>query len=679
MNIYDNINVLKGVGPKTTEILNKLFIFNIMDLLLYFPRDYEVISLCRNIDNNKTNQKVIVKCRVQKIERDIRTKSGKVITTILFNSGSNYFKGKWFNQPYMKNNFRLNNTYTISGKMEQFNNELFIMNPKILRERLPDNAGQRIIPKYTLKSGISNNSIMKLIAYLLSNIKIEENLPKSLIEKYKLLDLDTSIKTIHNPDNFKKLNQARRRLKFQELFTYSLKLLMLKRRTLNVSGMGFRIADDLIKLKNSLPYPLTKAQNKVIREILMDEKREKTMSRLVQGDVGSGKTIVALISIFNVIKNGYQACLMAPTEILAKQHFIEAEKLFESFNINIKLLTGSTGKKEKDRIKDLLKVGEIDFVVGTHALIEDDVEFKRLGIVVTDEQHRFGVMQRSKLTNKSRNVDTLVMTATPIPRTLTLCLYGDLDVSIIDELPPGRQKIETRYVSKINKDKAYNFVLSEIEKGRQAYVVCPLVQENEVLNITSVEELFNDLKNKYFKEESIKMLHGKMNSKEKEKIMEEFKTGKVKVLISTTVIEVGINVPNATVMVVENAERFGLSQLHQLRGRVGRGKYKSYCILIPDIKNDIIRRRMEIMESSNDGFFIAEQDLKIRGGGEVFGFKQHGEDEFLISDVVEDIGIFKFANIEAKRLIMSTDERDLRIKEQILDKLEKTSRFICFN
>ncbi|WP_123054106.1 ATP-dependent DNA helicase RecG [Clostridium sp. JN-1] len=679
MDIYDNITVLKGVGPKTAESLNKLFIFTIMDLLLYFPRDYEIISLCSDIKGDKTNQKVIVNCNVQRIERDIRTKTGKVITTILFSNGKSFFKGKWFNQPYMKNNFKINNTYTISGKLEQFKGELFIINPKIIKGKLANNTRQKIIPKYALTSGITNNTIIKLIFYLLRNIKIEENLPKSLIYKYKLCDLDKAIRTIHNPVDFKELNEAKRRLKFQELFTYSLKILMLKDKVLNNRGRAFKIASDLVKLKDSLPYPLTKAQNKVIREILIDEKREKTMGRLVQGDVGSGKTIVALISIFNVIKNGYQAVLMAPTEILAKQHFLEASNLFKDFDVNTKLLTGSTAKKEKERIKDELKNGEIDFVIGTHALIEDDVEFKKLGIVVTDEQHRFGVMQRNKLTNKSKDVDTLVMTATPIPRTLTLCLYGDLDVSIIDELPPGRQKIETYYVNKVNKDKAYNFVLSEVEKGRQAYVVCPLVQENETLGITSAEELFKELKEKYFKNICIKVLHGKMSPKEKEQVMEEFKEGLIKVLISTTVIEVGINVPNATVMVVENAERFGLSQLHQLRGRVGRGKYKSYCILITDVKNDIIRRRMEIMESSNDGFFIAEQDLKIRGGGEVFGFKQHGEDTFLLSDVVEDMGIFKFANLEAKKLIISKDENDIKIKNQILNKLKQTSKLICFN
>jgi ATP-dependent DNA helicase RecG len=424
---------------------------------------------------------------------------------------------------------------------------------------------------------------------------------------------------------------------------------------------------------------LTKAQSRVIREILIDQKKDSPMNRLVQGDVGSGKTIVALIAIFNAIKNGYQVVMMAPTEILANQHYIEAEKLLTDFNISIKLLCGSTTQKRKEEIKRLLKEGEIDLIIGTHALIEDDVEFKNLGMVVTDEQHRFGVMQRSKLTNKSKNVDTLVMTATPIPRTLSLYLYGDLDVSIIDELPPGRQKIETYYISKSGKDRVYNFAVEEIKKGRQVYVVCPLVEENEELNISSVESLYNELKEKYFKDISIEILHGKMSSKNKDEIMNRFKKGETKTIISTTVIEVGINVPNATLMIIENSERFGLAQLHQLRGRVGRGHHKSYCILIAEIKNDIIRRRMEIMKTSNDGFFIAEQDLKIRGAGEIFGFRQSGEDNLILSDVVQDIELLKVANMEAKRLIESSDEKDITAKNEILKKFEQSTRFICFN
>lgn len=680
MDIYSSIKDLRGVGPKTAEALEKCCVFNILDLLLYFPRDYEMISACDSLSGNGALGKVIIRCKVIRIEKDIRTKTGKILTTIVFDDGNNQFKGKWFNQPYIKNYYRLNNEYTIMGKLQEFRGELTISNPTLVKEKVNISTEQKIIPKYPLKSGITNNLIMKLINQVLQQVEIEENLPAWLINKYKLCSLDRAVRAIHTPKNSEELYEASKRLKFQELFTYSLKILMLKDYlNKNKNGISFKIDEELKVLKESLPYTLTKAQSRVVREILVDEKKEIPMNRLVQGDVGSGKTIVALISVFNVIKNGYQGVIMAPTEILANQHYFEAEKLFKDFNINIELLCGSTTMKNKERIKQGLKDGEIDLVIGTHALIEDDVEFMNLGMVVTDEQHRFGVTQRSRLSNKGKNVDTLVMTATPIPRTLSLYLYGDLDVSIIDELPPGRQKIDTYYINKTGKDRVYKFALEEIKKGRQVYVVCPLVEENEELKLSSVENLYIKLKEKYFKDIEIQVLHGKMTPKAKDEIMDSFKKGETKVIVSTTVIEVGINVPNATLMIIENAERFGLAQLHQLRGRVGRGQHKSYCILIADVKNDIIRRRMEIMKSSNDGFFIAEQDLKIRGAGEIFGVRQHGEGGLILSDVIEDMELLKLANVEAKRLLESNAENDIKVKNEILNKIEQSSKFICFN
>lgn len=680
MNIYSDITALRGVGPKTADNLRKCFIFSILDLLLYFPRDYEIISSCSALSQGKSSDTVMIKCKAINIERDIRTKTGKVISTVVFNDGNNVFKGKWFNQPYVKNNFRLGNEYTLVGKLQEFRGETFITTPKIIKNTSGSSNKEKIIPKYPLKSGVTNSLIIKLVNEVLSNVTIEENLPKWLIDKYKLWELDKSIRTIHNPLNSTELYEATRRIKFQELFTYSLKILMLKDfLNKNSKGISFKIAPELKILKEKLPYNLTKAQSRVIREILLDEKKENPMNRLVQGDVGSGKTIVALICIFNVIKNGYQAVMMAPTEILAAQHYLEAEKLLKDFNVNIKLLCGSTTVKHKEKIKNELKEGKIDLVIGTHALIEENVEFKNLGIVVTDEQHRFGVMQRSKLSNKGKNIDTLVMTATPIPRTLSLYLYGDLEVSIIDELPPGRQKIETYYIKENLSYKAYNFAFEEIKKGRQIYIVCPLVEENEELKLSSVENLYTKLKEKYFNDVQIEILHGKMSPKNKDEIMTRFKNGETKVIVSTTVIEVGINVPNATVMIIENAERFGLAQLHQLRGRVGRGKYKSYCILISNIKNDIIRKRMEIMKSSNDGFFIAEQDLKIRGAGEIFGLRQHGEDALILSNLAKDIELLKLCNLEAKKLIFSKDEKDIKIKNEIFKKIEQSSKLICFN
>jgi ATP-dependent DNA helicase RecG len=353
--------------------------------------------------------------------------------------------------------------------------------------------------------------------------------------------------------------------------------------------------------------------------------------------------------------------------------------LLSDFNIKIGILTGSLSQKKKDNIKVELGEGKIDIIIGTHALLEDNVEFKNLGMVVTDEQHRFGVMQRSKIFNKGNNVDILVMTATPIPRTLGLYLYGDLDVSIIDELPPTRKKVDTYFRNMKDRSKVYNFILSEIKSGRQAYVVCPLVEENEKLQLNSVSKLVDELKKKYFLENSVEMIHGKMKPKDKDEIMEKFKNGKIDVLVSTTVVEVGVNVPNATVMVIENAERFGLSQLHQLRGRVGRGEHKSYCFLLAEIKSQTVKHRLEVMQKSNDGFFIAEEDLKIRGSGELFGFKQHGDSGLILSDPIDDVDILKEANHEAKLLIKSDNEKDIIVKKHIMHKLEMTSKYICFN
>ncbi|WP_127836394.1 ATP-dependent DNA helicase RecG [Clostridium prolinivorans] len=688
MDVYSDIEIIKGIGPKTKKILNQCGIYTIMDLLLYFPRDYEKIS--KNVSNNvKLGQKSIFNCTVIKIDKDIKTKTNKILTTVIFKYEDNIIKGRWFNQPYMKDKFMLLKQYTIAGKIEIFKGEKIMLNPIIVNKTYINNENKSLcknkeeyllIPIYSLKEGLTNKFIIKILSEVLSKIYIEENMPQWFIKKYNLMSLDKAIKNIHNPHNIEDLNEAKKRLKFQELFTYSLKILMLKdfiKR--NNQGISFKISPELKILKETLPFNLTAAQNKVIREILIDQKKNKAMNRLVQGDVGSGKTIVAIITVFNVVKNGYQVAVMAPTEILANQHYEEFNNILKSFNINIKMLSGSMSEKQKLEIKQELKFGKIDILIGTHALLEEDVQFKNLGMIVTDEQHRFGVMQRNILLNKGNNVDVLVMTATPIPRTLALTLYGDLDISIINELPPGRQKIDTYYVDYKNKDKVYKFAIEEVKKGRQVYVVCPLVENNDELELNSVETLYEELTQKYFSPKEVAFLYGKMPNKLKDEIMQKFKSGNIKVLISTTVIEVGINVPNATVMIIENAERFGLAQLHQLRGRVGRGKFKSYCILIAKINNKIVEKRLNILQKSNDGFYIAEEDLKLRGSGELLGFKQHGEDNLILSDLVEDIDLFKIANIEARRLLKSNDSEDIKIKEEIIKKLDNTSKFICFN
>ncbi|MBU3214132.1 ATP-dependent DNA helicase RecG [Clostridium estertheticum] len=678
MDTYSDIKYVKGVGPKMAESLNKCGIFNVLDLLLYFPRDYENVSVRKSILDCAKNEKVIIECTVLNVLGDIRLKNNKTLSTIIFCQGDNEFKGKWFNQTYAKNSFKISSKYLITGKVDKFKEEITIMNPKIVKNTSMDE--NEIIATYPLKNNITNNFFNKIISDVLCNIIITENLPKGIIEKYSFCSLNDAIRDIHSPKSLELLNEAKRRLKFQELFTYSLKILMLKEFIkYHNNGIQFKMAKELTTLKAMLPYNLTKAQSKVVRDILIDQKKDIGMNRLLQGDVGSGKTIVAIITMFNVVKNGYQTAMMAPTEILAKQHYEEIKNILKDFSLNIQILSGSTTAKNKQLIKKDLKDGTIDIIVGTHALIEDNVEFENLGMIVTDEQHRFGVSQRNRFSNKGKNIDILVMTATPIPRTLSLYLYGDLDVSIIDELPPGRQKIDTSYESMDNSSKVYEFALDQINKGRQVYIVCPLVEENEEMKLSSVAMLYEKLKKDQFKYIEVGMVYGKMPSKLKNEIMDKFKAGEIKALVSTTVIEVGVNVPNATVMIIENAERFGLAQLHQLRGRVGRGEHKSYCILLANIKNNIVRKRLGILIKSNDGFFIAEEDLKTRGAGELFGIRQHGESGLILSDVIDDISILKLANSEAKRLIQSDDACDVMVKNEILQKIELTSSYICFN
>ncbi|MCX0415180.1 ATP-dependent DNA helicase RecG [Clostridium perfringens] len=677
INIYDDIGLVKGVGPKLKERLNKVGIFTVLDLLLYFPRDYEFLNDDISLNGDTSDEKAILKCKVQSYGSSIRTRNGKTLTTINFTYNNLKVIGKWFNQPYIKRNFILGNEYNLMGKFKKVNNTLEVINPLI---PCKEANKSEILPIYTLKNGLTNKILVKLINEILKNMIIKENLPDEIVKKYKLISLDKAIRSIHFPEGRGELQSAINRLKFQELFTYSLKIIMMKAHIKKEnSGISFKMSPLLKDLKESLPYTLTNAQSRTLREILMDQKRNIAMNRLVQGDVGSGKTLVALISMFNVYMNGYQTVLMAPTEILANQHYAEAKKYLDQFGVDIELLTGSTKEKEKKRIKEKIASGKEIMLIGTHALIQDDVELNNLGLVVTDEQHRFGVEQRSRLINKNKRADVLVMTATPIPRTLSLYLYSDLDISIIDELPPGRKPIDTMLVDMNQRMKAYNFALKEVEKGRQFYIVSPLIEENEKLNLNSVEKIYEELKNGIFKDIRIEILHGKMAGKDKDKIINTFKNGEIKGIISTTVIEVGVNVPNSTMMIIENAERFGLAQLHQLRGRVGRGEHKSYCILIANTKNDITRRRMEIMTESSDGFYIAEEDLKLRGAGEVFGMRQHGDEGFILANVVDDINILKCANHEAKLIVNNINEDNKKLCTEIMRGIERNSRYICFN
>lgn len=682
MNIYDDVSLLKGVGPKTKEQLNNCGIYKMIDLLLYFPKGYESIQYCSDIGSLNIDKKnIIINCTYKRSLLNHRSKTGKMISTLIFNDGVSDFKCIWFNQPYITNNFKVGCSYLLSGVIEIYNKEKLLINPKVNNNssRFKDNAKKIIIPKYNLSCNLTNSTFIKLISQILNCIEIKETFPKHIIEKYNLCSLNFAIKNIHEPIKENELVKATFRLKFQELFSYSLKIFLLKKLNNTKKGIEFTVSPELKLLKEHLPFKLTYAQSRVIREIINDEKSVKPMNRLLQGDVGSGKTIVAFIGMFNVVKNSYQAAMIAPTEILATQHFNECKKLFNDFDIKIEILTGSISEKKKSDIKNRLKEGTIDIIIGTHALFENNVEFNNLGLVVTDELHRFGVMQRSKLFNKGGNIDILVMTATPIPRTLSLYMYGDLDVSIIDELPPNRKQIKTYCIDKSSRDRVYNFAKKTVNQGNQVYIVCPLVEDNDAMNLISVEFLYEDLKNRFFKDIPTKIMHGKMNNKEKNGTMEEFKNGTVKILISTTVIEVGVNIPNATLMIIEDAERFGLAQLHQLRGRVGRGSDESYCVLIADIKKENIKKRMNIIKNSTDGFNIAEEDLKLRGSGELFGYRQHGENGLILSDIFEDIDKFKKANEEAKEILQSNSKEDKEFVEELMKKMEQDTKFICFN
>ena len=677
MDIYSPISILKGVGPKALERLNRVGIFNILDLLLYFPRDYEFISGNLPFEKIDGEEKQILKCKCIGFKADAKTRTGKRITTVEFQYENRKVHGKWFNQPYIKNNYRIGMEYNLIGKFKRVGNTLEVINPLIGGN---DALKSEIIPKYPLKGDLTDKLLTKLVSSVLDTIIISENLPNYLLEKYNLISLDEAIREIHFPKDRSKLEKAITRLKFQELFTYSMKLLLLKNKIKNKDeGISIPWTEDMTRLRESLPFELTNAQKKVVRDILRDQKSLTPMNRLVQGDVGSGKTIVALIAIFNAYVNGYKSAFMVPTEILANQHYAEACKLLKPFNVEIELLTGSTKAKEKLRIKERIKGEEPLVVIGTHALIQEDVEFNKLGLVVTDEQHRFGVEQRSKLINKGKRADVIVMTATPIPRTLALYLYSDLDVSAIDELPPGRKKIDTRFFTEESRNAAYDLARKEVNKGRQVYIVCPLIEEDEKEKLNSVESIYNKLVSGVFSDIKVEVLHGKMKPQEKDEIIGRFKNNETKVLISTTVIEVGVNVPNASVMIVENAERFGLAQLHQLRGRVGRGEYESYCILIANAKNNVTKKRMTIMTESTDGFYISEQDLKLRGSGEMFGMKQSGTEGLILADIYEDMNILRCAREEAKVILESDLPQNKKLAIEVSKALERSSKYICFN
>ena len=659
-----DIQFLKGVGEKRAVVLKRKGIDTVGALLRFYPRDYLDWTDVIDISKAPFFENVCVKAKVVLPAQESKKRGGMTLYNIVVEDDTAQMAVVLFNQKFLAEKLRVGREYLFYGKIT--NGFLFrqMGSPKIMEA-----SAKGIEPIYKAWQGLTSKQIGSLVKTALQTVELPEILPEEIRQRNDLCSIKYAIENIHFPRTQEAFLMAQKRLVFEELFILQAGLSFLKKhkRTKTGSVITNGYLNDFEKL---LSFSLTAAQKRVINECLSDMASGRPMNRLVQGDVGSGKTAVAAALMFASSKNGLQSALMAPTEILAEQHYKTILSLTEKTGIRCALLTGNVKKKEKNAIKASLSVGEIDVVVGTHALLVDDVEFNNLGLVITDEQHRFGVAQRGKLSSKGKNPHTLVMSATPIPRTLGLIIYGDLDISVVDEYPKGRQKIDTYHVDTSYRPRIYRYIKKFLQEGRQGYIVCPLVEENEEMdNITPATEYYEELKNGEFKDYSLGLLHGKMSALEKEKVMEQFASGEIQLLIATTVIEVGIDVPNAVIMVIENAERFGLSQLHQLRGRIGRGIYKSDCILISDNNSPDTVKRLNIIKNSTDGFKIADADLELRGPGDFLGSRQHGLPQMKIADLFADRQVLNLAGNEVKRLLESDPrlqkEENLALKEEI--------------
>lgn len=665
--LQESLTALNGVGEEKAKDMEQLGIRTIEDLLQYFPYRYDNHEV-QPIEELKHGERVTIAGVIQtepvvrfygkkKSRLTIRVMVDHILVTAVF-----------FNQHFLKSKLSRGQTVTVTGKWNKHKLTITVQNLKFGE---PDPSRQ-LEAVYSTSSGVTVKQLRRYIAQALDTFSpyLEENLPASLRNAYKLPDRVEAYQAIHRPKTKEQLKHARRRFVYEELLIFQLKMQAFKRQErLAAKGLTHIFSQDLLNtFIKSLPFALTTAQKRVINEIIRDMEQPLKMNRLLQGDVGSGKTIVASVAMYAAFLSGFQASLMVPTEILAEQHYQGLQELFEGTEVTVALLTGSTKGKKRKNVNEVIQSGEVNIVVGTHALIQEDVHFKALGLVITDEQHRFGVKQRRALRDKGYEPDVLFMTATPIPRTLAISVFGDMDVSVIDELPAGRKEIKTYWVKPPILERVLHFIHKEVHKGRQAYVICPLIEESDKLDVQNAIDVHAQLQ-QFFQNHQVGLMHGRLPAEEKDQIMADFSSGAIDILVSTTVVEVGVNVPNATVMLIYDADRFGLSQLHQLRGRVGRGREQSYCILLADPKGETGRERMQIMEETQDGFALSEKDLELRGPGDFFGSKQSGLPDFKVADIVHDYRALETARQDAARFIHSDyfwkDDEFLPLRNEI--------------
>ncbi|QYR55796.1 ATP-dependent DNA helicase RecG [Fusobacterium hwasookii] len=651
-NIYSKLEDIpaKYITAKQLSNLKSLGIRTVYDLVYYFPRAYDDRTNIKKIGELKFNEYVVLKANVMSVV-NLTVRNGKKIVKAMVSDGTGIMEILWFGMPYIKKSLKIGEEYLFIGQTKK--SAVFqLINPeyKLFSGQQKVSEGE-ILPIYSSNKNITQNSLRKLVEKFLVNFLnyFEENIPKELIKEYKIMERKSAIKNIHYPVSMKEIEEAKRRFAIEELLILELGILKNRFIIENSNSKNYEVEGKKEKVReflSQLTFNLTNAQKKVIKEIYDEISNGKIVNRLIQGDVGSGKTVVAMVMLIYMAENGYQGALMAPTEILANQHYLGIKERLEKIGLRVELLTSSIKGKKKNEILEGIANGEIDIVIGTHSLIEDDVIFKKLGLIVIDEQHRFGVNQRNKLREKGFLGNLLVMSATPIPRSLALSIYGDLDLSIIDELPPGRTPIKTKWIANDEDlEKMYNFIYKKVNDGNQAYFVAPLIETSDKMALKSVDKVSEEIERK-FSNKKIGIIHGKMKAKEKDEVMLKFKNNEYDILIATTVIEVGIDVPASTIMTIYNAERFGLSALHQLRGRVGRGSKQSYCFLISNSTTENSKQRLSIMEETEDGFRIAEEDLKLRNSGEIFGLRQSGFSDLKFIDIIYDVKTIKLVRDE---------------------------------